>query len=306
MTGLNLLIQDSFFKEEVRWNYTVTPKAKEVWAVELDLLSEFDRVCRKYRLKYCAGAGTMLGAVRHGGFIPWDDDLDLYMLRQDFDELLTLANEFSEPYFLQTTINEKNLIRTFVRLRNTQTTGTTVREENMDICKGIFIDIFPLDGITDNRVADKYQYCINTFQKNVAGCFNYTHSLNSDHSFKGKVKYLCYTIIANVFAHNKIKLYRAMNNNLKKYSSARTLLWGNRTIVFKCPKSRRPLQDYEDLIYMPFEMLQIPVPRNYDSMLRQQYGDYMKIPENKKGSVHGALIVSTDYTYDDPRRLTVN
>ncbi len=302
MTEISLSIEEAFYKEEERWNYTVTRKAKEVWAIELDLLSQLDKVCRKHGLRYCAAAGTMLGAVRHKGFIPWDDDLDIYMFRQDFDTLQSLTKEFSDPYFLQTTKNEQNLIRTFMRLRNTKTTGTTVREENMDICKGIFIDIFPLDGITNDKVKDKIQNLINTFQKNVAGCFNYVHSPNPDQSFKGRVKYLVYKIVANVFAHDKLKLYDAMNNNLKKYSTDETKLWGNRTLVFKCPKSRRPLQDYQDLIYLPFEMLQMPVPKNYDSMLRQQYGDYLKIPENKKGSIHGELIISTEYTYDDPRR----
>ena len=304
MTDLKISIQDSFFEEEVRWNYVVTQKAKEVWAIELDLLSEFDRVCSKYGLNYCAGAGTMLGAVRHNGFIPWDDDLDVYMIRQDFDALMDLADEFIKPYFLQTTNNEKNLIRTFARLRNIETTGTTCREKNMDICKGIFIDIFPLDGISTNIFSDKVQYLKNTLHKDLAGCFNYSSSPNPDSSFKGSVKYLAYKAVATIFVHDKLKLFNVMNNNLKKYSSANTMLWGNRTLVFKCPKSRRPLQDYQDLIWMPFEMLEIPVPKNYDSMLRQQYGDYMTIPENKKGSIHGELIVSTDYTYDDPRRLT--
>ena len=97
-------------------------------------------------------------------------------------------------------------------------------------------------------------------------------------------------------------MFQRFEANLKKYSVPGTKLWGNRTLVFECPKSRRPLEDYNDLVMMPFEFIEVPVPRNYDSMLRQQYGDYMKIPENKKAGFHGELIISTDYAYDDPRR----
>ena len=109
-------------------------------------------------------------------------------------------------------------------------------------------------------------------------------------------------IVVALFVRDKEKYVRAFEKNLKRYSNEKSKLWGNRTLVFKCPKSRRPLKDYQDLIYMPFESIQVPVPRNYDSMLRQQYGDYMQIPQNEKGTIHGDLILSTDYTFDDPRR----
>ena len=100
MVDLQLTPPEGFLGEEVRCGYTVTKQMKEVWAIELDLLKQFDIICEKHGLHYCVAAGTLLGAIRHGGFIPWDDDIDVYMLRNDYNKLMMLANEFKSPYFL--------------------------------------------------------------------------------------------------------------------------------------------------------------------------------------------------------------
>ena len=86
------ILPEEFLREEIRCDYLVTEKYKKVWAVEIDLLLELDRVCRKHGLKYFLMYGTLLGAVRHGGFVPWDDDLDVIMLRGDYEKLQYLAS----------------------------------------------------------------------------------------------------------------------------------------------------------------------------------------------------------------------
>ena len=102
MVPLQLKIDETFFLPEERNGYMVSSEMKKVWAVELDLLNEFARVCDKYRLKWFAHAGTMLGAVRHHGFIPWDDDIDVVMPREDYERLCSIgSSEFSRPYFFQ-------------------------------------------------------------------------------------------------------------------------------------------------------------------------------------------------------------
>ena len=96
--------------EEVMDGHTVTADMKKLWAVEMDLAKKLLEVCKKYNLKIWAEGGTLLGAVRHKGFIPWDDDLDFVMMRDDFEKLIEIGpKEFNEPYFLQTIYNNTSL-----------------------------------------------------------------------------------------------------------------------------------------------------------------------------------------------------
>ena len=152
--NLNLEIKPNFFQDEERCGFKISSDMKKVWAVELDLLSEFQRICKKHGLVYYADGGTMLGAVRHNGFIPWDDDIDLMMMRDQYEELIAIApHEFKYPYFFQTEYTDPSSLRGHAQLRNSQTTGI-LRSETKGIHsfnQGIFIDIFPLDAVPDNE-----------------------------------------------------------------------------------------------------------------------------------------------------------
>lgn len=298
MVNLELEISKEFFDEEIRNGFTVTKERKQLWAVELDLLNKFDSVCRKHGLKYCVGAGTMLGAVRHQGFIPWDDDIDVYMLREDYDKFCLLHEEFEHPYFLQNVYTEPNLLKSFVRLRNSCTTGCTISDSRRIVNKGIFIDICPVDGISDNSVLDKIQGMEIFFLRKLYGLYNRSR-VPLFGNFPGIIGKIIIIAAGKVFIRNRFKLFKIGESVAKRYSNPDTLLWGNRSIHFDCPKSRRPMCDYQNVVYMPFEMLSVPVPGNYDAMLSQQYGDYMKIPENKKENLHGELIVSTEFDFDN-------
>ena len=154
MVDLKLKIPENFIAEEIRCGYKVTQQMKEIWAVELDLLSEFDRVCTKYNIKYFACGGTLLGAIRHHGFIPWDDDIDLAMARKDYEKLCEVApKEFVHPYFFQTEYTDPGSLRGHAQLRNSITTGILKEEYPLrkKINQGIFIDIFPLDGVPEDH-----------------------------------------------------------------------------------------------------------------------------------------------------------
>ena len=293
MPTISLDLPESFFNEEIRSGYTVTKDRKELWAVELDLLFQLDEICRKHGLSYMLGAGSLLGVIRHKGFIPWDDDIDIYMLRRDYDKLISCWHELKEPYFLQSGYTEREYVRKHAQLRNSHTTAFCQGEENWDVNRGVFIDIFPIDGIPDSEIdyfrqerTDKWfdKWWTYYFRKNCKSTLQV-------------IKRAIIRFLSRIIGKNTV--FRAMEKNLSHYSKPDTKMWGNRTIHFDCPRSRRPLEDYTNLTTGEFEGFQVPIPVNYDAMLRQQYGDYMKIPEIKPASIHGELTVSTSVSYRD-------
>ncbi len=306
MVNLKILLPELWLEDEERSGFFVSTEIKKLWAVQLDLMSELDRVCKENGLVYFAGAGTLLGAVRHQGFIPWDDDMDFYMLRKDYDRLMQISDAFKKPYFLQNAYTDPALMRTAARLRNSDTTFITEWDESFPVNKGIFIDIFPLDGICETEwknLVQKYkgiyyELGFKAIHKNLDG-------LSRKKRIKRRVANVLLEV-NNLWRKNKEYSFSKYDANLKKYSTEGTEWWGNRTLVFDCPKSRRPIDDWRNIIEVPFEFTTIPIPKNYHEILTQQYGDYMQIPKNKGGgNMHLTRGISTDYAYDDPRRPIV-
>lgn len=297
MIELSISIPDGFLESEIIADYEVSKQMKEIWAVELDLMNQLDKVCKKYNLTYFAGAGTLLGAVRHKGFIPWDDDMDFYMLRDDYDKLMSLSDEFQKPYFLQNGYTDTAIMRTHAKLRNSNTTACSVLESGYPCNKGIFIDIFPLDGISENIIADKSQKAINAIYRTAMRNRQRVHFRKQPLSIS--CKQIMNNTLISVLHMDKVECMKKYEANLKRYSVPSAKMWGNRTLVYDCPKSRRPLKDWKDIINVPFEFMSIPIPRNYDEILRQQYGNYMQFPKNKNaGKMHEIIKLSTDVSYE--------
>ena len=155
-------IEKSFFEPEVRWDFYVSAKRKQIWAKELEILIEFDRICTKYGLQYCLDGGTLLGAVRHGGFIPWDDDLDVNMPREDYEVARQiLPQELPEIFEWQDMytnlshctyeqITEYHRLP-FAKIRNKNTTAIEPPPMPSSVNQGIWMDIFPLDDAVDDK-----------------------------------------------------------------------------------------------------------------------------------------------------------
>ena len=129
---------------------------RKLQAIELELLIEFDRICRKHHIRYTLTGGTLLGAVRHGGFIPWDDDADVSMLRAEYERFRKACEaDLNERYYFQDMHNTKGYRWGYGKLRKKGTLFLRENQEHMPYEQGVFIDIFPRDGVPDGRISRK-------------------------------------------------------------------------------------------------------------------------------------------------------
>lgn len=302
MVDLKLDIPNGFLEEEERCGYLVPRQMKEVWAVELDLLAEFDRVCKKHDIKYIASGGTMLGAVRHNGFIPWDDDIDVMMLREDYAKLVAIAkDEFKNPYFFLTTTHDSDFVCGYSKLCNSDTTAIlrSIETVGYKYNQGIFIDIFPLDRVCDNNVKFRWQVLKAKYYLKMGWlCQKYQFGINwEEKSGQRKVVDLVYGMFHNIFP-NMFDCY----SNIQKLSAVCSKHDQERTTFISLisfqPGNRVHdllLVDMEDLVYHDFEFIKIPIPRNYDDHLKRKYGEY-NTPK-KTGGYHGDIFFDTNKSY---------
>ena len=285
-------MKDFSLNEEVISDFHVTRERKEIWKIELDLLNKLTEVCKKNNLKFYADAGTLLGAVRHKGFIPWDDDIDVVMFRDDYDKLIELAKngEFEEPYFLQSAYTEKGYARGHAQLRNSNTTGILKGEQGkVSFNQGIFMDIFVLDGIPSNEKAlSKERRKINFLNKLIN--IKMYPNAGAKKSIKKRIRKLLSYVL------NLEKIFSLKEKILKKVDINSTEYVAPLGFVFEVKKRIRNKHLYDEIVMLDFENTKIPAPKEYDLYLQNRYGkDYM-IPKNIPTS-HGNVIFDTKKSY---------
>lgn len=305
MINLKTDIPEGFLKEEERCGFVVKHEMKEVWAIELDLFSEFDRVCKKYSLPYVASGGTILGAVRHEGFIPWDDDIDLMMLREDYDKLCKIApSEFKHPYFFQTEDTDPGFMRDFARLRNSLTTGIQkIEYQNRPTYnQGIFIDIFPMDALIDDEKEYKRQVRGYDFYRKVftlSSAIIYNAQYHDVSQMTVKLRCLLHYLFGAILKFMKIDRYsfRKTQQICQRYNHMDTKYVSLLSLDIHNLKHSNLKTVFNDITYRKFEYVKMPIPSDYEEHLKKKYGDYMtfkRIP-----NFHGEVIFDTNISYVD-------
>ena len=298
---LKINIPPSFFKErEVTYNkngdkYTTSTEMKKVWAVQIDLLKEFERVCNKYNIKYFASGGTLLGSVRHKGYIPWDDDIDVRMMRDEYEKLLTHKDEFQEPYFLQTPYTDENgFFDSCVKLRNSNTTGCMPQDLHLKINNGIFMDILVLDCVPDDEKKRK-KFLRKVLRKGIFGLYSsyYVRKFFA-YIFKRDRKITKNYISKMQKKYKKFVKFCTKYNNLGQKSCT--------TVTFVNPDLSYPLipvSAFEEQQFVPFEFTTISIPKNdTDAILKALYGENYMTPL-RLSSMHGKLYLDAEMPYKD-------
>ena len=288
-------------EEEVIADYKISDKMKKIWKVELAMLEEADRICKKYGLTYYLVHGSLLGAVRHQGFIPWDDDLDIAMSRDDYDRFLELApKELTKPLSLHTPATEPDLFwGGFARLRDGSTTGIEARDLNHKGNLGIWMDILPLDRCTmdENRFEKKkkrIRHCHRLLLAKIYG---------RDYRAYGDMRpwmWLGYRLLSCLYSHKT--LCRMLDHAMRLYTEEPS----EDAAFFTGYDKHRRLNgaDFKTAVSLEFEGRRCPVPAGYENYLFMSMGrDYLKYPPEDERKPKHTGIFDPEKPYEEYRQM---
>lgn len=273
-TALELCVM-SYMKKRttMRLSNSHQGRLNAIQSVQLASLLEIDRICKKHNIKYFLGGGTLLGAVRHKGFIPWDDDSDLMMLREDYDKFCKIApSELPKGMSFQDSNTDKHCYYEFAKCRIDNTIfATSFAKTHTGMHNGLAIDVFCHDKTANSKLGQKLHIAMTLFTR--ALVFNKWN---------------------NRKAENGSRIQSAVTDFCKKVFPIRFSMWlEKRTLIFfKGKKNAKYLYDgmgrniyngvfsselLDEVIYADFEGYKLPIPKRYDEYLTFLYGDYMQL-----------------------------
>lgn len=289
--GLILFIKSIYNSQETFiFEDTYQGKLGEVHNILLAYLLEIDRICEKHNIKYFLAGGTLLGAIRHNGFIPWDDDADVMMLREDYDKFIKVVqSELPSNLFLQLPSTERLNHQVFAKIRiNNTLFATQFTSKFLNMHNGIFVDILSQDKTGSRKLSQKMHIYLTLLTRSMV--FNKWG--NTEIKTGGRFPFMCklLNVIKNIlpmtfleFIQNKIILLHK-NNKKSKYlydGMGRNLRRG----AF-------PEEWLDEVIYVDFEGKRFPVPKEYDKYLTYLYGDYMQmIPVSERRVSHSIVLM---------------
>lgn len=248
---------------------------KEIKEIQLALLDYIDETCKKHDIPYFLSYGTMLGAIRHKGMIPWDDDIDISLYREDYERLLKIIEEENHPRYKVLSYDTSSwYFHNFASILDT----STVIEDHVKYKRhdtSLFIDVFPIDRFTDLSIVDKsYKYV--AFRQ--LAYIKKSRAVHGDSKLKDFLRLCSWYALRFVnprYFYKKIdQLVKNAVTNIPQYE-------GGVGIGKEGMKEIFPVDTFKELILTEFEGRMLPVPKKYDQFLTQMYGDYMTPPSKE-------------------------
>lgn len=281
---------EDFLNGEVRDGFYVENMMKRAWAAQIEVLNDVDDFCRKNNITYYADWGTLLGAIRHEGFIPWDDDIDISMKRTDYIKFCNLVQKEMPGY---TIVNHKTMPgwnEIFSRI----TFGTSVRTDAEYLSKFhgfpyvVGLDIFPLDYVANSESESELQCELIRIARSVAkNVSEGTATYDEIHTTVKELENLC-GVKLNIDDTLSVQLYELAENlcMINDESNSDSLVF-MADYVNKRRYKPFPMYWFDDVIRVPFEYTTVPIPKEYDKVLRTEFGDDYMTP----------VIVHEDHEY---------
>ncbi len=261
---------------------------------EYEILKELKRVCEDNGIEYSLFAGTLIGAVRHNGFIPWDDDLDVAMTVPNYLKMIEVCNNggLSGGFYLQTPDNQPEAGLSYCKLRMDGTALIVDYLEDKDIHHGINIDIYPIYKVADGYFARKIQ-----FGAGALYLLMQAQQVPKNHGWIMKVGSAA--LLAMIRGQNRLRLKKWCSQYMRKFEKTnakfRCMMHGNAGLF----KYRFKSADFERTVPHKFEDDVFMIPEGYDDVLTNLYGDYMKLPpESERGAkLKDIVLIDTEHSY---------
>lgn len=255
---------------------------RKIQLLELDILKEVDGICRKHGIHYSMGYGSLIGTIRHDGFIPWDDDIDICLLRKDYVKFKEICKkELDSRFFYQSNDTDPEYFLLYDKIR---LNGTIFKESHLssyDIHHGVYIDIFPIDYIPDNSLRQYFQLvCFHFFRSGLMSKYLVLGA-------RGWKKKSIAAVLRMLYCWISLPtLYKNANRVATWYDDAPK----QRIMNFLTPYRLKEIFSsdlYEEYIRHKFEDMEVEIVEKYDLFLKQIYGNYMKLPPlNQRNTRH--------------------
>lgn len=266
----------------------------EFQRISFGILKEFDAFCKNNNINYFIIGGTVLGAVRHQGFIPWDDDIDVGLLRDDYNKLIKCIDKLPLPYIGEFPEFSEDFHLNFGKIYDSSTTVMT--DTPFKQRRGVWIDVFPIDGVFKNKLFRNMHFAlIFIVEKLISARRQLEHQCIKK---KGWEKLIFSLIGKSTKFLSLSSLTRIMNFLLSIKSVEKSIYVGNLVGRWGRNKEVHLKENIINFNYLNFEGVAFPAPSNSDEYLKKLYGDYMKLPPvDKRNSGHSFLEMDLKNSY---------